>query len=525
MPYRNYADPARLFVDQNPARTTATDSNSPLYNPCYYSIFQHNAGNTNSRVILCGFSFFDEINGLDPSADIGIDLDPAYAAPSKKVIRDPATGAILQTMFQVGFEEYLDILQRKGVNYLRIWLFSLDPTPYSPFQKISGKFDLSKLNNDPSKPKPYFQRLEQFVQLARDRGMVICLSLFSVQMIRPFNKPNHWWGGNPFNSAANSNGIIVGDDGNPAPEAKKLFCKIVKPGTLNGDAHQMQLYTFQKNLVTEVVNCTKPYWNVIYEMFNEPGTVGDTENFVIDNIIAWHQEAVKWIKDALTPDCPRLIAVTALDVLQPLLLDALNVKQNNVAGDIDLVGLHGNQWGGDSKSGPGAACNATAPAASAIVSGETTGDQKFHPGILNAIAANKDRRLALIFDTDAHYLAQQFPAPYLAESLKAQGNFNHRWSDTYLRQVDAHCTALTGDLFGLDDRMNKIFPPDQNPDLHNRITVFPKPPDWSPSLIGPQPVAAAGLYFYLDIAAPPAGKSADGYIAYFGWPDPNQQTR
>lgn len=513
MPYRNYDDPSVLFVDQNTDRTSQTDSTKPDYNPFYYSLFQQTSASDRSRVVLCGFSFFDEVNGLDPQATEGIDLDPSYGALAS-VPGQPHK-------YHIGFTQYLDALKGKGINYLRIWLLSLDRAPFFPFQKSGAQYDLSKLDNvvDSRHPKPYFQRLEQFIKLARDRGMIICLSFFSVQMIRKYvnrmdaSDINHWWKINPFNKAQNVNGLLPGGQEDEADQALKLFCKIQEPG--GADPTQVRLYALQKDLVTEVVKWTKPYWNVVYELFNEPGITGD--DFVVDNIVDWHIKAVGWIKAALGPDTRRLISITAQDVLLPQLLDALNVRSNDSAGDIDIAGLHGNQWGGDSKANINQACAALAPSDGDIINGSPG-----HPGILTVIGANKNRRLALVFDCDAHYLAQKYPAVYLAQTLKARGSFNYRWAGTFLRKVDSHCTPVS-DECGLNDRLGQIFPANQDAGLHQRITTFPAPPAWTPTLLQPNPVAAAGQYFYLDIGVPPAGQSAQGYIAYFGWPDPSQQ--
>lgn len=465
-------------------------------------------------MVLCGFSFFDEVNGLDPQATAGIDLDPSYGA----IFSPPG----FPNKYRIGFTQYLDTLKGKGINYLRIWLLSLDRAPYNTFQKNdAGKYDLSKLNNvvDSGHPKPYFQRLEQFIKLARDHGMVICLSLFSVQMIRKYvnhkdpSDTEHWWKINPFNKAQNLNGLLPGGQQAAVEDARPLFCKIQEPG--GADPVQVRLYTLQKDLVTEVVKWTKPYWNVVYELFNEPGTTGDA--FVVENIVDWHVKAVGWIKAALGPDTRRLISITAQDVLLPQLLDSLNVRTNDSPGDVDLAGLHGNQWGGYSKENIGQACAGAAPSDADIVNGSND-----RPGILTVIDANKNRRLALMFDCDAHYLAQKYPAAYLTQTLKARGNFNYRWADTFLRKVDSHCDPVSNEC-GLNDRLSQIFPANQDSDLHQRITAFPGPPAWTPTLQQPNPVAAAGQYFYLDIGPIPAGQSADGYIAYFGWPDPNQQ--
>lgn len=511
MPIRNYEDPPVLFVDKNLTRNPNPASND--YNPLYYSLAHYASdAEQRKRAVLCGFSFFGEVAGLD--GDEGINVDPTYTG----------TPDLDGGLYRISFDQYLDRLQAKKINYMRLFLFQLYRAPFGPFKK-NGSYIYNLMQDDLAYDE-YLNRLELFIQKARARGIIICLSLFSSQMIA--GGAGHNWDVNPFNDKNNTDDIISDAAGNPPPTAYEYFCDIKKSG---GTAQQMKLYAVQERLITKVVQKTKPYWNVMYELFNEPGGPGDSHP--IKNVVEWHAEAVGWINRELadkTGKRTRLIAVTAVANLLMPLLDRLGAAATNRPGMIDILGLHGAQWGGrDNGRLAGNVGGAIGRVCSSVfepapdneinngitVQPDNDGPPITYPGILTAIETYKDRWLALIFDTDAHYQAQKYPAAYVKQTLKAFGSYNYRWGETFLNEVDQFCNTTSPVRCGIDQRLTKLFEFQEDvgkPAVKPRITGFPKPPGWAPVL---NAVTVSDQFFNLNFT-PAAGQQAEGYIAYFG---------
>jgi hypothetical protein len=208
----------------------------------------------------------------------------------------------------------LDLLADHGINFYRVWAHGYSNVGGAPgrdvlpFRFSGGKYDLTKWN------AAFFDRLAQFCDSAKARGMIIELSLF-----------DHWamysaqnFASNPWNAANNVNGLVVGETPFPA------FYD-------TGDAKLMQI---QRGYVEKIVAETKDYGNVFYEIMNEAGHADDA------TIAAWHQTVGGWIKTASSG------ALTSATADEP----------TYAKGKVDIIALHYDDWRGQADAcdhGPG----------------------------------------------------------------------------------------------------------------------------------------------------------------------------
>lgn len=448
-------DPARLFVSE--ITTAPPVPGEPQQK---YGLIRLTPTGPR-QVVLCGLNFFAEIAGVPTDVQDGLELWSDAAGPPTPDLTGPK--------YHMKFSAYLDKLGSAGVNYLRLFIFNPQRVKHYPFrvETINGvsKFSLDKVS------PAFLQRLTEFVGQARGRGIVVCISLSSSQAIARADA----WRDNPFNAANNHNGLIAG-----VADARSTYCVIRRPpdGPYNPNwTPQQRLYWIQRNLFTQIVSATKPFWNVMYEIFNEP-------NPNIAEIIPWHVEVATWLNGLLLEPGragrARLVSATADDRL----LDATNFLDRLLPATgtrlIDIFSFHGgggdlpSQWGGPHGRGrPNVCGQSAAPTGDQIVRGmdETlsNGMVIHHKGILDAFTRFQSRRVALIFDGDAHFWAQKVPTRYLEELLKRNASFVYRWGGEFIHEVNAQCAPTTSPpRLGLDQRLGLL----RAARFRERITVF-----------------------------------------------------
>lgn len=439
-------DPTRLFV-------APTGTTHPLDQK--FDIFQTFA-NPPARVNLCGFSYFGEVGGLDLNTTTrGIDL---------RGTGDPAPNpSPVPPKYSLTFEQYMDKLRGASINFMRVFLFDEYRYRYYPFSgSFSQRFHLDVINTS------YISRLKYFIEQARARGIIVCISFFSRQSLGAgaFSQAN------PFYADFNTNNVILGANGVKTAKGIDYFCTIQQPqgwtpSTPYNPAWTQpeKLWWIQYNLIREIVNATKDYWNVCYEPFNEPSSA-------ITNIIDWYVTVTGWLKgllwDAGANRRSRLVVVNAGDDL----LDSTNFLNRllpvNQPALFDVFDFHGggsgipSQWGGPHGNGLGNVCPTAPPPNNILVDRIVNGFDEtrmlHHKGIKDAMNRFNSRPVALLFDTDAQYWAQRLVTPYLEEVLNVDGSFNYRWADTFLNAVsDSNCNVeLTPLSSGLDQRLAKF---------------------------------------------------------------------
>ncbi len=160
----------------------------------------------------------------------------------------------------IGFSEYtaldlpswkfMDQMQERGFNLTRVFLLDVWETPghpteskqFLPWKKVNGKFDLEQWNEE------YWVKLKDFVEYARQRAVMVILSLFDDCGLRyhgtfamhPFNSDcnvQHWIGSDRFDSYDMGNAM-----------ARHV----------------------QEKFLDKVIETVGEYDNIIYEFCNEP---------------------------------------------------------------------------------------------------------------------------------------------------------------------------------------------------------------------------------------------------------------
>lgn len=173
---------------------------------------------------------------------------------------------------QLGFRAYLEFLQERGHNFIRLWRWEqfksqaaggafhlcMEPQPWprtGPGTAVDGKpkFDLSKFN------PAYFARLREFVIAAGEVGIYVGVMLFDGWALH-LSPPPDSVEGHPFFAANNANGISITSivDYQVLPLA---------PGVLE----------LQEAYIRKVVDTVQDLPNVLYEVANESSGGGTVD--------------------------------------------------------------------------------------------------------------------------------------------------------------------------------------------------------------------------------------------------------
>jgi hypothetical protein len=172
-------------------------------------------------------------------------------------------GAVLNNDFD--YVAYLNTMQSEGMNYTRIFTGSYVEIPGSfgirnntlapaagsfiaPWIRVneSGLFEGEKKLDLNQWNPAYFERLNNFIEEASRRDIIVEITLFCSTY------QDDYWKRNPFNPGNNINGL-------PASDRKKS--NTMDNGPLTG---------FQKALVKKIVTELNRYDNIFYEIQNEP---------------------------------------------------------------------------------------------------------------------------------------------------------------------------------------------------------------------------------------------------------------
>jgi hypothetical protein len=200
-------------------------------------------------------------------------------------------GAVLNRPFR--FERYLADAAEKRMTLTRLFvLFRELQTPVNPYSTckpespdyvapfvrtgpgsaLDGqpKYDLDRWNPE------FFERLHRFVSLASDYGIIVEVTLLS-NTYGP-----HIWALNPLHHANNLNGLE----------------QVEWPNYLT--MRHPKLFERQRAHVRKIVEETKRYDNIIYEICNEPGggAPGGSDNPSPDEVNQWQMAIAQTIREA-----------------------------------------------------------------------------------------------------------------------------------------------------------------------------------------------------------------------------------
>lgn len=148
----------------------------------------------------------------------------------------------------------MDRLQSRKCNFFRFpllpyWQYAKPGDAYSPFRReVNGLWKLDSLNGS------YKDRLRRMIEIAAAHKIAVQLTLFDTPGLK--SDPGRW-DKNPWNDVNNTASFIrAQSDGLPE------FYDI---------QHSALLKQRQEAYLQWVVGWTKDYWNVFYEIMNEPG--------------------------------------------------------------------------------------------------------------------------------------------------------------------------------------------------------------------------------------------------------------
>lgn len=191
------------------------------------------------------------------------------------------------------YTTYLDTLASYGHNYVRLWGWDFMRSPVFsddtlneplPFARSStpgaydggNKFDLTTLDST------YFTRLVDFVAAARTRGIICSVALWEMSLAKTLTA------GHPFTSTNNIN-LITGESGGTMSPVYTLNIAAVTTAQL--------LY------LRHVLDLLGGYWNVQYELGNEPFAGTTNSNGTTSGCAAWQDAMSKEIREYEFANC------------------------------------------------------------------------------------------------------------------------------------------------------------------------------------------------------------------------------
>jgi hypothetical protein len=188
-----------------------------------------------------------------------------------------------------GYEAMMQFLSQNENNFFRHWMISyhlLDPNqskpgnPPEPFRKrycpfaydgAARQWNLLAYNDADNDPQSYFARLRSMLSVARKYNIIVQLMIFDATGMRgnPADAADSAkrWPWSPWNNKNNKQPFIDGD--------ASAFPTFYETET------RAEMRQAQVNFARRVVERTVEYWNVVYEIMNEPGGPGDDANLTL----------------------------------------------------------------------------------------------------------------------------------------------------------------------------------------------------------------------------------------------------
>ncbi len=179
-------------------------------------------------------------------------------------------GSIEDNLFQVeNVEQHLELLRSVGGNYVRCTMSSRDEGNEWPFAKNEeGLYDLYQFN------ETYWNRFQNFLEAARDRGIVV-----QVEVWATFDFYRDNWDVNPFNPLNNVNYTTRRSR---LPEKVETHPTFTENNFFRSVPAQMALpvvLQFQQVFVDKLLDISLAFDNVLYCMDNETSVSSDWGKF------------------------------------------------------------------------------------------------------------------------------------------------------------------------------------------------------------------------------------------------------
>jgi hypothetical protein len=168
-------------------------------------------------------------------------------------------GSVDDNLFQIpNLKEHLDLLKSTGGNYVRNTMSARDEGNVWQFQKVNGKYDLDKWNDE------YWQRFERFLKLTNQRDIIVQIEVWAT-----FDYYRDNWEVNPFNPKNNTNytveqtGLPLQVKTHPTRTENNFFWSVP------AERNQKIILKYQRRFVDKILSYSLKYPNVLYCMDNE----------------------------------------------------------------------------------------------------------------------------------------------------------------------------------------------------------------------------------------------------------------
>ncbi len=169
-------------------------------------------------------------------------------------------GSVEDNLFQIAeLEAHLDLLQRRGGNYVRCTMSSRDPGDVWPFERdASGLYDLQQPG------VAYWTRFSNFLRWTHERAIFVQIEIWD-----RFDFARAPWQDNPFNPKNNVN-YTSAESG--LPEAIETHPGVRENGffhTVPALEDNAVVRPFQEAFVEQLLELSLPYGHVLYCIDNE----------------------------------------------------------------------------------------------------------------------------------------------------------------------------------------------------------------------------------------------------------------
>lgn len=432
--------------------------------PARYHIYVGSPNGSGMRRRIMGFSYFGEVGGrksLPPNKPYVVLIPPGKTSATGEEKTEPVDEKVRQDQIRMTYAKWLDKLKNNKINMSRIFVY-IDVEPEHCLFDLTpnGKrYNLNQPNAD------YFYRLKKYVEMAAERDIIVQITLAGSQTLKAEDDDS--WSFHPMKKENNtSNKYLATNPDHPQKPTDGLdkFFVMSAPDS-PGNEEQKWNYEVQSRTLDWLLDATSGYWNVIYELFNEPPVNLQPS----EDARKWLVTTAKWLDERLKARNngvrKHLVALNApnkylynndsrLEILRQLLFDENGKKLERPL--IDVFCFHGMQWGGATGRGQrpnNDKGNPPLPLKDRDMIRTTTIDavNRFYNKQFDFGGNNKphvkDFPIAVIIDSDGQYCAQDSPKIYGSIVMNELDlDYNHRWSDFWLSK-----DRLTGQLAELKE--------------------------------------------------------------------------
>ncbi len=166
-----------------------------------------------------------------------------------------------------GLAEHLDLLVRRGGNYVRNVMSTREAGNVFAYAERDGKFDLDRWNEE------YWRRFGDFLRLTHERNIIVQIEVFDPHDFFRDAVARGGWSRHPFNPANNLNytfeesGLPAAVNYAPGPTPSQHPFWFSVPAL----SHNKRVLHYQRGFVDKMLSISLDYPHVLYCIHNETG--------------------------------------------------------------------------------------------------------------------------------------------------------------------------------------------------------------------------------------------------------------